>query len=83
MLAVDKAEDGANFLEVFEWFRTEGYDEEVCFANTYRVFRGGIADGGAPFTKDISYVRGFIEGMRGSFRFPVDRQRRLYQEAPR
>ncbi|HVY61472.1 MAG TPA: tyrosine/phenylalanine carboxypeptidase domain-containing protein, partial [Planctomycetota bacterium] len=34
ILAVDKAEDGASFLDVFEWFRTEGYDEEECFHNT-------------------------------------------------
>jgi len=60
VLAVDKAEDGASFLQVFEWFRTEGYDEDVCFANTYRVFRGGVPDGGAPFTKDIVYIRGIV-----------------------
>jgi len=60
VLAVDKAEDGASFLEVFEWFRTEGYDEEVCFWNTQRVFRGGVLDGGAPFTKDIVYTKGIV-----------------------
>jgi len=60
VLAVDKAEDGANFLEVFEWFRTEGYDEETCFWNTQRVFRGGMTTGGAPFTKDIVYTYGIV-----------------------
>jgi len=60
VLAVDKAEDGANFLEVFEWFRTEGYDEETCFWNTQRVFRGGVTAGGAPFTKDIVYTFGIV-----------------------
>ena len=60
VLAVEKAEGGANFLEVFEWFRTEGYDEEVCFWNTQRVFRGGVIDGGAPFTKDIVYMKGIV-----------------------
>lgn len=60
VLAVDKAEDGASFLEVFEWFRTEGYDEEVCYWNTQRVFRGGVLDGGAPFTKDIVYTKGIV-----------------------
>jgi uncharacterized protein (TIGR02421 family) len=60
VLAVDKAEDGASFLEVFEWFRTEGYDEEVCFWNTQRVFRGGVIGGGAPFTKDIVYTKGIV-----------------------
>ena len=52
VLAVDKAEDGASFLDVFDWFRTEGYEEAECFNNTRRVFRGGVLEGGAPFTKD-------------------------------
>jgi uncharacterized protein (TIGR02421 family) len=60
VLAVDKAEDGANFLDVFEWFRTEGYDEETCFWSTQRVFRGGVTEGGAPFTKDIVYTKGIV-----------------------
>lgn len=58
ILAVDKAEDGASFLEVYEWYRTEGYSEDECFSNTRRVFRGGVLEGGAPFTKDISYGKG-------------------------
>ncbi|HEX9619026.1 MAG TPA: flavohemoglobin expression-modulating QEGLA motif protein [Polyangiaceae bacterium] len=61
VLATDKAEDGASFLEVFDWFRTEGYDEEICFWNTQRVFRGGVLDGGAPFTKDIVYTKGIVQ----------------------
>jgi uncharacterized protein (TIGR02421 family) len=60
VLAVDKAEDGASFLEVFEWFRTEGYDEEECFHNTRRIFRGGMVEGGAPFTKDACYCKGIV-----------------------
>ena len=60
VLAVEKVESGANFLELFEWFRTEGYDEETCFWNTQRVFRGGLIDGGAPFTKDIVYMKGIV-----------------------
>jgi uncharacterized protein (TIGR02421 family) len=60
LLAVDKAEDGASFLDVFEWFRTEGYEEEDCFHAARRVFRGGVIDGGAPFTKDASYCKGIV-----------------------
>jgi len=60
VLAVDKAEDGASFLDVFEWFRTEGYEEEECFNNTRRVFRGGVLSGGAPFTKDACYCKGIV-----------------------
>lgn len=58
ILAVDKAEDGASFLDVFEWYRTEGYPEEECFQNARRVFRGGLLEGGAPFTKDACYCKG-------------------------
>jgi uncharacterized protein (TIGR02421 family) len=60
VLAVDKAEDGASFLDVFDWFRTEGYDEEECFHNTRRIFRGGVVEGGAPFTKDACYCKGVV-----------------------
>ncbi len=60
VLAVDKAEDGASFLDVFEWFRTEGYEEKECFNNTRRIFRGGVLEGGAPFTKDACYCRGIV-----------------------
>lgn len=60
ILAVDKAEDGASFLDVFEWYRTEGYDEEECFQNARRVFRGGMLEGGGPFTKDACYCKGIV-----------------------
>jgi uncharacterized protein (TIGR02421 family) len=60
ILAVDKAEDGASFLDVFEWYRTEGYSEEECFQNAHRVFRGGLLEGGAPFTKDACYCKGIV-----------------------
>jgi len=60
VLAVDKAEDGASFVEVFEWFRTEGYEEDECLANTRRIFRGGVVEGGAPFTKDACYCKGIV-----------------------
>lgn len=60
VIAVDKAEDGANFIEVFDWFRTEGYDEQECFDMTKRIFRGGVIEGGGPFTKDACYCRGIV-----------------------
>jgi uncharacterized protein (TIGR02421 family) len=60
VLAVDKAEDGASFLDVFEWFRTEGYEEDECFNSTRRIFRGGLVEGGGPFTKDACYCKGIV-----------------------
>jgi uncharacterized protein (TIGR02421 family) len=71
ILGIDKAEDGANLLELIEFYRTEGYDENEAITNAKRVFRGGVVQGGAPFTKDISYCRGFIENynfMRAAIR---------------
>ncbi len=61
VLGIDKVEDGANLLELFEFYRIEGYSEEDCLSNVQRIFRGGISEGGAPFTKDIVYIKGFIE----------------------
>ncbi|MES2962346.1 MAG: flavohemoglobin expression-modulating QEGLA motif protein [Bdellovibrionota bacterium] len=61
ILGVDKAEEGANFLEVYQFYLTEGYSEGDAFRNSMRVFRGGVVEGGAPFTKDISYCSGFVE----------------------
>lgn len=60
VLAVDKAEDGASFLDVFEWYRTEGYDEDECFQSSMRIFRGGDVAGGSPFTKDACYCKGIV-----------------------
>ncbi|MEK6706112.1 MAG: flavohemoglobin expression-modulating QEGLA motif protein [Bdellovibrionota bacterium] len=74
ILGIDKAEDGANLLDVIEFYRTEGYSENECVANASRIFRGGVIGGGAPFTKDISYCRGFIENynfMRAAIRAGV------------
>ena len=61
IICIEKAEDGANLLEVIEYLRTEGYSERQCMTSAFRVFRGGVLEGGAPFTKDISYCKGFVE----------------------
>lgn len=57
--AVELAEDGATFLDIFEFFRTEGYSEEICYSLSSRVFRGSLPTLG-PFTKDLSYCKGFV-----------------------
>lgn len=57
--AVELAEDGGTFLDIFEFFRLEGYDEDTCYTLASRVFRGSIPNGG-PFTKDLAYAKGFI-----------------------
>ena len=57
--AVGMAEDGADFLDVFQFYLSQGMDEEESYAYASRVFRGSTPDGG-PFTKDLSYSKGFI-----------------------
>jgi uncharacterized protein (TIGR02421 family) len=71
IIGIEKAQEGANLLEVIEFYRTEGYSEDECLANALRVFRGGVIEGGAPFTKDLAYCRGFVENynfMRAAIR---------------
>ncbi len=60
ILACDKVEDGANFLDIIEFYRTEGYPEKECLTAATRVFRGSLPTGGGPFTKDITYCKGFV-----------------------
>ena len=57
--AIHLAEDGADFLEVFRFFQEQGYDLESGYQNASRVFRGSTPTG-LPFTKDLSYLKGFI-----------------------
>jgi uncharacterized protein (TIGR02421 family) len=57
--AVSMAEEGANFLDVFHFYREQGLNEEESYFASTRVFRGSRADQG-PFTKDLSYSKGFI-----------------------
>jgi len=57
--AIHLAEQGANFLDVFRFYRDQGIPDEESYANTTRVFRGSLPDGG-PFTKDLVYSKGFV-----------------------
>ncbi|MCP9340099.1 flavohemoglobin expression-modulating QEGLA motif protein [Stutzerimonas xanthomarina] len=57
--AIHMAEEGADFLDVFGFFREQGYSDEDSYGNASRVFRGSTPDG-LPFTKDLSYLKGFI-----------------------
>ncbi len=66
VVAVDLAEQGANFCEVYRHFIERGVSEHDSYRVTQRVFRGGMVEGsprGSIFTKDISYVKGFVENV--------------------
>jgi uncharacterized protein (TIGR02421 family) len=56
---VNMAEDGANFLDVFNFYREQGLEDLDSYHSATRVFRGSTPSGG-PFTKDLSYSKGFI-----------------------
>jgi uncharacterized protein (TIGR02421 family) len=63
VVAVDLAERGADFCEVYQHFRNTGISEHDSYRVTQRVFRGGTLTGGSVFTKDIAYVKGFVENV--------------------
>jgi len=63
VVAVDLAEQGANFCDVYQHFLERGVNEHDSYRVTQRVFRGGTLTGGSVFTKDISYVKGFVENV--------------------
>ncbi|MCL7461690.1 flavohemoglobin expression-modulating QEGLA motif protein [Pseudomonas sp. NW5] len=57
--AIHMAEEGADFLQVFGFYRDQGYSAEDSYSNSIRAFRGSTPQG-LPFTKDLSYLKGFI-----------------------
>ena len=57
--AIHMAEEGADFIDVYRFFLAQGYGEDESYGNASRVFRGSAPDG-LPFTKDLSYLKGFI-----------------------
>jgi uncharacterized protein (TIGR02421 family) len=60
ILAIDKALNGADFLEVFQFFMEAGQNDTDSFSSTQRVFRGVPVTGGAAFTKDTVYLHGLL-----------------------
>lgn len=57
--AIQYAEEGATFLDIFHMFASEGRTAQEAYTATARVFRGSLPELG-PFTKDLSYSKGFI-----------------------
>jgi uncharacterized protein (TIGR02421 family) len=74
VLAIQMAVDGADFIEVYRHFleqaeRSAGQSrsrptieqmQREAFEQARRVFRGGVLEGGAPFTKDVVYLDGLL-----------------------
>lgn len=59
ILGTNMAENGANFIDTFRFYQSQGLDDEESYVMTSRIYRGSTATLG-PFTKDLSYSKGFI-----------------------
>ena len=60
VLAIQMSVDGANFLELYRFFCDRTHNKMAAFENARRVCRGGMVEGGAPFTKDSVYLEGLV-----------------------
>ena len=59
VIALNKVREGADFLDIYRYFIECGLTEEDSYNQTVRIFRGSTPTGG-PFTKDLSYAKGFV-----------------------
>ncbi|MDP1575019.1 MAG: flavohemoglobin expression-modulating QEGLA motif protein [Coxiellaceae bacterium] len=57
--ALTLVNNGATFIDVFRFFKEQGISDEESYHYSVRIFRGSTPDGG-PFTKDLSYTKGFL-----------------------
>jgi len=60
VLAIQMSMDGADFLELYRFFGERTHDEFSAFENARRIVRGGLVEGGGPFTKDSVYLEGLV-----------------------
>jgi uncharacterized protein (TIGR02421 family) len=60
IIAIDKALDGADFIDVFRFFIDAGQSDTDSFTSAQRIFRGVPTSGGAAFTKDSVYLHGLL-----------------------
>lgn len=59
VIALDKVRQGANFIDIYHYFIDCGLSENDSYNQAVRIFRGSTPAGG-PFTKDLSYAKGFL-----------------------
>lgn len=78
--AIDKVEAGADFMELYRWYRDRSETDSEAFYATQRVFRGAPLTGGSPFTKDVVYLGGLL-GIYNFLRIAVKTQNRLLIES--
>jgi uncharacterized protein (TIGR02421 family) len=75
VVLVEMAEQGASFLDLYRYLLERGTPEREAYLDAQRICRGGLVQGGAPFTKDACYLSGLLHVyaflsvfVRGGFR---------------
>lgn len=58
---VDMAEQGADFLDLYRFLLQRGSSKRDAYFDAQRICRGGLVQGGAPYTKDACYLAGMLE----------------------
>lgn len=73
VIALEKVRQGADFLDIYRYFIDCGLTPDESYKHTVRVFRGSTPNGG-PFTKDLSYAKGFVM-IYNFIRFAISQRR--------
>jgi len=60
VIAIQMSIDGADFMEVFRFYKDRSDNDNQAYENTRRIFRGGVLTGKSPFTKDMVYLNGLL-----------------------
>jgi len=62
VIAINMAEEGADFIQLYRFFLERGTSQMPfeAFESARRVVRGGLMGGRAPFTKDSIYLAGLL-----------------------
>src|SRR5690606_4539782 len=60
VVAIDMALNGANFVDVFEFLRSNNVNEVESYTSAQRIFRAGDPNGLYVFTKDSVYLDGIL-----------------------
>lgn len=58
---VDMAEQGASFLDLYRFLLDRGISKRDAYFDAQRICRGGLVQGGAPYTKDACYLAGLLD----------------------
>jgi hypothetical protein len=58
---VGLAEEGASFIDLYRYLLERGQPPRDAYLDAARICRGGLVQGGAPFTKDACYLAGLVD----------------------